>query len=462
MSREEADYGSDQFSGESGASSPAASRSRSTSPLAHTRTDNRPRGSRPSDTSAAQRRQDPYAEDRPIRDDAAYYDGAEADHVAARENTDLRSASAALGATTLAKLRPTDVAQLKGLSGDAWQRKLGELVATVKGESYSRAPAHASLLIDSTGFSALGGRSVNHIDPSTDGASSGSYFSSNPPEFHSNARQSTAAAVEENRRLFEIARVSDGAIYAAKAYQRPRGGAKVEQKDKVLDKFAMDAEEMRHTLKTLKKQAQALKGELTTVHREADLLDAHLQAQTAALDDAAMKKGFLRVGSVDKPRYEKVVSSATSGSGAASAVSGKLSLEEQLLTLSVQQKSLRAQKAKLEQAYEDLQDEVGSFQPGYRSAQEAEQDQRQRVLSELHQLQAQLQVEKRKHQEEEKRQEMRIHELRHEAGQVQAMLDVQRKSLTASTLAYQEQLDQKTAMQAKIKAIQKRLARHGQ
>lgn len=373
-----------------------------------------------------------------------------------RENSDLRTATAALSSSGLSKLRPAAVQSLKGLSGDAWSRKLSELVSTVKGESYSRAPATSSLLIDHTGADSLGGRAINQDDPESFGSSSGSYFSANPPPTAANAKRAQADALASNQQLFNIARTADGAVYGSKAYTQGVGRPKPAHKDKVLDKFAMDAEEMRHTIAQLRKQSAALKVDLGTFHREVDLLDAHLSAQTAALDEAALKKGFLRVGLPEKPRYEKVVS------GSAAAGSEKLSLEEQHLTLQVQNKSLRAQKQQLEREYAHLQDDVGSLSATAEADQELERETRRRLLQEVHELQTQMRVERATHEEEQRRQDARIAELRHTAGGIQALLEVQRQNLTGSTVALQQQIDAKTALQAKIDAMQRRLARHGQ
>lgn len=390
-----------------------------------------------------------------IDDDGAYYDGANDSPHLANENHDLRSGHVALSAAGVPKLKPTDVATLKGLSGDAWNKKLAELVSTVKGEAYSRAPAHASLLIDSTGVSALGGSAlVNHLDPSTHGSSSGSMFSANPPPYTSAAKRQQQEELASNERLFAIARVSDGVVYGAKAYANKKEKV-VQQKDKVLDKFAMDAEEMRHTISQLKKECHQLKQEMESVRRESELLDAHLESQNRALDDAALKKGFLRVGPIDKPRYEKVVANSSNPTT-------KLSLEEEYLTLQIQNKSLRQQKLKLEKKYDDLQDELGSLSANYVEAREFEKSTKDRILSEVHTLQDEMIAAKQSHEADQHRHDQRIETLRREATHLQSMLEVHRKSLTTSTLAYQEQLDLRTAMQAKITAIRNRIARHKQ
>lgn len=415
---------------------------------------------------------------------------------ASRANSDLRTATETLAVNpNVKKLRPADVAQLKGLSGEAWNKKLEQLVSTVKGDKYSRAPStHTTLLIDRNGTaggsaSLLGARSthhggVDHHDPASRGTS-GSHFSANPPPSKSRAQREHLDSMSASAQLFAIAKIVDGAVYGGKAYgaqgaDRPKPRTK--DGAKVLDKFAMDAEEMLHACSSLRKQVAALKADLTTLTRERDLLDAHILAQNTALDAQALKKGFLRVSggvaapatkddagfhtvstfNAEKPRYEKLARTNVGHSSASGSSSKQQSLEEALLTLQVQSRSLRARKAQLQKQISEAQDEHGVVPLHASDDARAAEDQKRLLLSELHQLQSQMLREKREHETIADSQETQIAELRHQAGMVQAQLEVQRTALTNATLHLQQQTDRRTAMQAKINAVRKRLERFQQ
>ena len=364
------------------------------------------------------------------------------------------------------KLRPADVASLKGLSGEAWNKKLEQLVSTVKSEQYSRAPSTAtaaSLLIDSTSQSAaLGGRAdgrVDHRDPSSAGAR-GSFFSMNPPPSVARAQREHMENMRTSAELFQIARVVDGAVYGAKAYGTDRRAIKPRTKEgaKILDKFAMDAEEMLHVAAQLRKEVAAAKADLATLSRERELLDAHLEAQNRVLDAQALKKGFVRVSGsgtashlvVEKPRFEKI---APGGAARGGHVGAKLSLEEQLLTLQVQHKSLCARKARLKRELESAADEHGNLPASADADAEAARERKRILLAEIHQLQQSMLADKAAASAAADAQDALVHELRHQAGLVQAQLEVQRTALTNATLHAQQQTDRRAAMQAKIAAI---------
>jgi len=451
-----------------------------------------PRGSRPpaskSDATA------------PLQDDAAYYDDA-ADGLygdaaaerrareSAKDGSDIRTAPGSLAAAAgVKKLNPSDVASLRGLSGDAWQKKLDQLVSTVKGDVYSRAPVSqsASLLIDHTA-TALGGRTtVDHRDPYSLGAqeSRGSYFSAHPPPSRDKAKQEHLDSVAASAALFNIAKVVDGAVYGGKAYagrsaKHAQARARMDTGKRVLDKFAQDEEAMLAEATRLKRAVAEAKSDLATLRRERDLLDAHLHAQNEVLDSHALKKGYVRLsGGVaaspsprdgespllglsspppERPRYEKL--SKLSGASGPVA-SGKMTLEEQLLTLQVQQRSLRAQRAAVQREIDAAEDEVGALAPHADQDAEALQSQKRLLLSELHTLQQQMLEDKARFESEVSAQDTQIASLREQARVLQAQLDVQKQLHATAALGLQQQQDRKTAMLAKIGAVRKRLQRY--
>jgi hypothetical protein len=469
----------------------------------------RARNSRPPPASGGSSRS---KNDAFVRDDAAYYDdaadggffGDEEAERRAREATngsssssDIRTASGALSsAVGVAKLRPADVASLRGLSGSAWNKKLEQLVSTVKGEKYSRAPAvhtSASLLIDSTadmdlGLGVVRGGAVDHRDPYSlgDAGARGSHFSAHPPAGRDNAKREHLDSIAASAALFNIAKVVDGAVYGSKAYagrsaKHAQAVARRETGTRVLDKFAQDEEAMLAESQRLKRAVAQAKADLTTLSRERDLLDAHLVAQNEALDAHALKKGYVRlsggvsnVASVsladgrplvglpppppEKPRYEKL--STLQGAAGPSAASGKMTLEEQLLTLQVQQRSLRAQRASLQRQIDAAQDDVGVLAPHAEQDAEALRAEKRLLLDELHTLQQQMLADKVRHESSVAEQDAEVAALREQARVLQAQLDVQRQLHAGATLNFQQQQDRKTAMQAKISAVRKRLARY--
>lgn len=332
----------------------------------------------------------------------------------------------------------------------AWRKQTSDrsasLHVSLSSPRLQRAPSthSASLLVDST--SALGGRAgggnvVNSTDPGSFGASSGSFFSANPPPTEAQRKREAREEEENTLALFNIARVVDGVVYGSKAYgthdvgaaKKPSssgsGSAAPTRADgtRIRDKFVGDEESMRHDASLLRKQVASVRSELLSLHRERELLEAHLEGQMGVLDAAARRKGFVRVSggnvpdrsagattTIEKPRYEKIsdvgLHSGSFGGVATGSAGGsaELSLEEQLLSLQVQHRSLLAQRKSLRSQLHAAEDLHGTLPPHAEDDLEAEKETKRVLLAEIHQLQTQMLADKRKQEQEKIKQEQLI------------------------------------------------------
>jgi len=405
---------------------------------------------------------------------------------------DIRTAADALDSQHVPSLPAESVSSMSGVSSDSWNRKLDQLLKTVKGEKYSRAPtSHTTSVLAGSNEPDVSDfvSQVSHLDPSSYLSSSGSYFSAQPPPFSSDARRAREREQAASAQLFSIQQQVDSVVYGGKAYgprgsggplDRPAMKGRGARGEKILDKYVDDAEGMRHSIRTLRKQVRTVKSELVHLRRERDLLQEHLMSQNAALDAAAIKKGFVRIpgASTEKPRFElvkgNIIDAATHAASptpspqpslTSSKSSSKLNSADVYLSLKVQNKSLRAQKRALQRSLDELQDEpaampANSTDIDIDDALTKEREERRQLTEELHQLQTKMVREQKEYEDKNKQQEQEIQELRHGAALLQAQLEVQRGAFNSATLAYQEQMDRKTAMEVKIQTIQRRLARY--